>query len=178
MISVIESYSDGSYRSGVFMHGKTGAMDFYDTIAYCEDRLSGCTWLVVDDDQGWLRAGGEHGAEVNRVIRALDDEHGINHDALLCLMDYVEAVAGYFIREEIANHLRATEGRFYLPSPQLRRAILSNINWDTEGADVDLPEKDIIYFEHECDYDDEQQAVNALTDKYGWCVLGCDIEID
>ena len=50
----------------------------------------------------------------------------------------------------------------------------TNIEWDTDGISIDdLPE--------ECEVDDDQtfeDAVDSLTDKYGWCIKNLCVEME
>ena len=41
---------------------------------------------------------------------------------------------------------------------------VTDIEWDTDEEEVDLPEEDLI--EAEC----EEEIENQLSDKWGWCV--------
>ena len=66
---------------------------------------------------------------------------------------------------------------------------ITNINWDVEDNDVELPES--MFVELECNRDIEigksltsdndnddivDEIINALTDEFGWCILGCTIK--
>lgn len=52
----------------------------------------------------------------------------------------------------------------------------SNIKWDTDGADTDLPETVVI----DVSFDDETElsieGADILSDEYGYCVLSFDFE--
>lgn len=50
-----------------------------------------------------------------------------------------------------------------------------NINWDTDGQEVDLPKEVIL--EVDGDRDISIEGADELSDKYGWCVEGFDFEI-
>ena len=52
---------------------------------------------------------------------------------------------------------------------------LYNIDWDTDGEDIDLPQ-DVIR-EVENDFDIINDGADLLSDEYGWCVFGFDYEI-
>lgn len=49
-----------------------------------------------------------------------------------------------------------------------------NINWDTDGQEVDLPKEVIL---EDGDRDISIEGADELSDKYGWCVEGFDFEI-
>ena len=52
------------------------------------------------------------------------------------------------------------------------RAYAVNIKWDTDGEDIEyLPERVSIPF-----FMDDDEIADYLSDKYGFCVLGFDIE--
>ena len=52
------------------------------------------------------------------------------------------------------------------------RAYAVNINWDTDGEDIEyLPERVSIPF-----FMDDDEIADYLSDKYGFCVFGFDIE--
>lgn len=46
-----------------------------------------------------------------------------------------------------------------------------NIEWDTDGEDVDLPNEVIV------EVDDLEEAADALSDAYEWCVGEFETEI-
>ena len=56
----------------------------------------------------------------------------------------------------------------------MKRYRLFDIDWDTDGEDVDLPSEVIV------EIDDDQDIVydgaDALSDQYGWCVNSFEIE--
>ena len=45
-----------------------------------------------------------------------------------------------------------------------------DIQWDTDGEEVDLPTETIMEVPEDCDLDTE--GADVLSDKFGWCVLG------
>lgn len=49
-----------------------------------------------------------------------------------------------------------------------------NIQWDTDGADADLPESVILEVSDEIDLADE--GADLLTNEYGFCVAGFNFE--
>lgn len=52
------------------------------------------------------------------------------------------------------------------------RAYAVNIKWDTDGEDIEyLPERVSIPF-----FMDNDEIADYLSDKYGFCVFGFDIE--
>lgn len=52
------------------------------------------------------------------------------------------------------------------------RAYAVNIKWDTDGEDIEyLPERVSIPF-----FMDDDEIADYLSDKYGFCVFGFDIE--
>ena len=59
---------------------------------------------------------------------------------------------------------------------------IMNIDWDTDGEEVDLPKELVIEMSQEyvLAYDDFDEAVSELlSDNYGWCVNGfCFEELD
>ena len=44
----------------------------------------------------------------------------------------------------------------------------TNINWDTDEEDIDLPSE--VEFEMEDDEDPSLNGADAISDKIGWCV--------
>jgi len=50
----------------------------------------------------------------------------------------------------------------------------TNIKWDTDGVETDLPSETI--FELEDDHDPAFDGADALSDKYGWCIFSFDYE--
>ena len=52
---------------------------------------------------------------------------------------------------------------------------LFDISWDTDGLQIDLPSE--VVMEVDEDIDLENEAADLLSDKFGWCVFGCDYEI-
>lgn len=62
----------------------------------------------------------------------------------------------------------------------MRTARLTNIRWDTDGEDVDLPSTLVISVP-KADADDDEDAfgdlaVDAASDHTGWCISGCDVD--
>lgn len=49
-----------------------------------------------------------------------------------------------------------------------------DIQWDTDEADINLPEECI--FELEDDQDPSIEGADALSDEYGWCLFGFNYE--
>ena len=47
----------------------------------------------------------------------------------------------------------------------------TNINWDTDEYEVDLPQQ------VELEVEDEDEIADKLSDKYGWCIHGLAYEI-
>ena len=47
---------------------------------------------------------------------------------------------------------------------------VTNIVWDTDEEDFDLPTEDVV----ECD--NEDRISDTLSDKYGWCVESYNID--
>lgn len=43
-----------------------------------------------------------------------------------------------------------------------------NINWDTDGEDVELPDE--VMFEMDDDEDPSIDGANVISDMYGWCI--------
>lgn len=50
----------------------------------------------------------------------------------------------------------------------------TDIQWDTDGEDVDLPTE--VTFEMEDDEDPSVDGANAISDKIGWCLFGFNFE--
>ena len=50
----------------------------------------------------------------------------------------------------------------------------TDIQWDTDGEDVDLPTE--VTFEMEDDEDPSVDGANAISDKIGWCLFGFSFE--
>lgn len=46
---------------------------------------------------------------------------------------------------------------------------VTNIKWDTDGEDVDLPTQVTIYVEN------GEEVADAVTEKFGWCIFSLDI---
>ena len=58
------------------------------------------------------------------------------------------------------------------PNPKNPRAYAVDIKWDTDGEDIDfLPERVSIPF-----FMDDDEIADYLSDKYGFCVFGFNIE--
>jgi hypothetical protein len=73
-------------------------------------------------------------------------------------------VAATLSRQSIAN-----------PSKPMKKQIkFFNIQWDTDGADADLPESVILEVSDEIDLADE--GADLLTNEYGFCVAGFNFE--
>lgn len=49
-----------------------------------------------------------------------------------------------------------------------------DIQWDTDGEEVDLPSE--VTLEVDADLDVAQEGADVLSDKYGWCVFGFQFE--
>lgn len=68
-------------------------------------------------------------------------------------------------------------------------AIVKNIKWDTEDNgevidqdDLQLPEETVIenledIFDEEIGEVTEEDVVDYLSDTYGYCIFGCDVEL-
>jgi hypothetical protein len=56
----------------------------------------------------------------------------------------------------------------------------TDIKWDTDGVQIlDLPTTvliDVDLDEDDTEDEHEDQVVNALSDKYGWCIFGLSIQ--
>ena len=46
----------------------------------------------------------------------------------------------------------------------------TNIEWDTDGAEVDLPTEDVV------EADSADEVADVLSDKYGFCIESLEIE--
>ena len=58
------------------------------------------------------------------------------------------------------------------PNPTIPRAYAVDIKWDTDGEDIkDLPERVEIPF-----FVDDEEIADFLSDEYGYCVFGFNIE--
>lgn len=57
----------------------------------------------------------------------------------------------------------------------MKKVKFSNIQWDTDGQEVDLPTE--VTLEVDDDLDIAYEGADVLSDKYGWCVFGFDYEI-
>ena len=62
----------------------------------------------------------------------------------------------------------------------MKRYLVSNIGWDTDGQEVDLPESigviiedDYVGFDAECISD---EIIDQVSDNLEFCVHGCSIE--
>ena len=53
----------------------------------------------------------------NLITKLLDDDHGINEDAFLELVKYLEHIGETNMIDEINNKVKASDGRFYYPLP-------------------------------------------------------------
>lgn len=47
---------------------------------------------------------------------------------------------------------------------------VSDIEWETDGEDVPLPTSEIVD-----GVDDEDEAIDAMSDKYGWLISSCSV---
>jgi hypothetical protein len=47
----------------------------------------------------------------------------------------------------------------------------TNINWDTDGHKVDLPQQVVL------EVDNEDEIADKLSDQYDWCIHGLAYEI-
>lgn len=52
----------------------------------------------------------------------------------------------------------------------------TNIVWDTDGEDVDLPTEVLIDTDAEGIDNPELEIADWLSDKYGWCVTSFSVE--
>jgi len=52
---------------------------------------------------------------------------------------------------------------------------LFNIEWDTDGEDVDLPDEVIVNVDD--DFDPEEDAADLLSERYDWCVEDLEFEV-
>ena len=52
---------------------------------------------------------------------------------------------------------------------------VTNVEWETDGEDVDLPQSFVIELDDECNPRDEM--ADAISDKYGWLINGCSYEL-
>jgi hypothetical protein len=68
----------------------------------------------------------------------------------------------------------------------IKSVTFSNVKWDTDGEDVNLP-KEVTIKTEDLDIDLEDgdakeniamQGADTLSDKYGWCVKSFDFEIN
>ena len=50
-----------------------------------------------------------------------------------------------------------------------------NIVWDTDGETVNLPHEITLHVDEDCQV--ETEGADALSDKYGWCVVSFDFNI-
>jgi hypothetical protein len=46
----------------------------------------------------------------------------------------------------------------------------TDIEWDTDGEDVDLPSEDIV------EADSADEVADALSDKHGFCIRSLDVK--
>ena len=67
-----------------------------------------------------------------------------------------------------------------LKGKKMKRYLVSNIGWDTDGQEVDLPESigviiedDYVGFDAECISD---EIIDQVSDNLEFCVHGCSIE--
>lgn len=51
----------------------------------------------------------------------------------------------------------------------MKQYLATNIVWDTDGENVDLPEE--VVFELFDEDDPDEYGADALSDMYGWCVI-------
>lgn len=117
MIYAIHSYSNGRSKHKVLLQGRPETKaDFVQFVDKYNANVTDCTWLVISDNHGWMRAGGQHGPDVQLVIDALADESGVNKSAYKCILLYLEAVVGYSIVDTLQDYVRTTNGQFYLPN--------------------------------------------------------------
>ena len=54
--------------------------------------------------------------------------------------------------------------------------IFTNIDYDTDGEDVDLP-KELWFKVEDPDFDPESEGADLISDKTGWCVNSFAFEI-
>ena len=52
-----------------------------------------------------------------------------------------------------------------------------DIDWDTDGEEVDLPNDTIIDVDVEDDDDVSERVCDALSDKFGFCINHCQFEV-
>jgi hypothetical protein len=50
---------------------------------------------------------------------------------------------------------------------------VTDIEWDTDGEDVDLPTETILH--SDTDSIDDDEVVDILSGTYGWCVLSFNV---
>jgi hypothetical protein len=55
----------------------------------------------------------------------------------------------------------------------MRRIRFTNIVWDTDGEELDLPTETTLAVESDADLAD---LADVLSDEYGWCVMSFDHE--
>ena len=52
---------------------------------------------------------------------------------------------------------------------------VTNIAWDTDGEDIDLPTEVEVPNDIACD---EDEIADYLSDEYGWCVISFSLPTD
>jgi len=53
----------------------------------------------------------------NLITKLLDDDHGINEDAFLELVKYLEHIGAANMIDKLNKKVEASDGRFYYPLP-------------------------------------------------------------
>lgn len=68
--------------------------------------------------------------------------------------------------------------------PDIKKIIVTNIDWDTDGEDVELPDEIIIEIDENNidlleDLDDyADNLLDYLSDTYGYCIKGFNAETE
>lgn len=113
-------------------------------------------------DITWDREEGFHRYLPSEVICAADDEYG-------AVLSVNAQDPRRSIRSCLVEELEDADDE---PSDETRQKFrVYDIEWDTDGEDVDGLPSEII-----CYADNEDAAVDAASDETGWCISSCSVE--
>ena len=133
-------------------------MKFYLTVAECMGTDGQFTSEIYPDSSA-QGAGEMASSLIADMIETMDMDRNIDPTATWELEG-----DGWFYRVRVEEH--------ELPATTTLKAYATNIKWDTDGEDVEtLPTRVEIPFNTS-----EDEIADLLSDEYGFCVAGFDIE--
>jgi len=135
--------------------------------------------------------------DFDRWYAALFADHNIRQNTLNDIIDKVDEIFTTYLPKQYVDNYDDHEFNFWLKklSPEGIEAVkelmnsvdvdysaldameekifkveASDINWDTDGEEVDLPSETVVEVEADTTEEAKEKVVDELSDKHGWCI--------